>query len=198
MNEFSESESSEIGDATEVSEDFSEIEEAALKEVLEIGEVEGEGVQMDLQHDNWIRVPPQFNRCERCVAKEEMKDPFAPGAGYYSMLDNAEAHNGYRIPRYHDKFLLHLTLIWRGGRRCMMHVFLITFTRKFRRILRSSTSFGQFFSLGNIMQASVLLGMMVRACSGGSDGGRENGRNSRRNTCWTIFIITGFKRRYKT
>jgi hypothetical protein len=59
MYEFSESESSEIGDATEVSEDYSEIEETALNEVLEIGEVEGEGVQMDLQHDNWIRVPPQ-------------------------------------------------------------------------------------------------------------------------------------------
>jgi hypothetical protein len=58
---------------------------------------------MDLHHDNWIRVPPQFNRCERGVAKEEMKDPFAPGSGYYSMLDNEEAHDGYRIPRYHDK-----------------------------------------------------------------------------------------------
>jgi hypothetical protein len=79
-----------------------------------------------------------------------------------------------------------------------MHVFLITFKRKFRRILRSSTSFGQFFSLGNIMQVSVLLGMMVRACSSGSDGGRENGRNSRRNTCWMICTITGFKRKYTT
>jgi hypothetical protein len=87
MNEFSESEPSEIGDAAQVSEDFSEIEEAALNEVLEIGEVEGEGVQMDLQHDNWIRVPPQFNRRERGVAKEEMKDPFVPGAGYYSVLE---------------------------------------------------------------------------------------------------------------
>ncbi len=41
MNEFSESEPSEIGDAAQVSEDFSEIEEAALNEVSEIGEVEG-------------------------------------------------------------------------------------------------------------------------------------------------------------
>jgi hypothetical protein len=104
MNEFSESEPSEIGDAAQVSGDFSEIEEAALNEVSEIGEVEGEGVQLDLQDDNWIRVPPQFNRRERGVAKEEMKGPFAPGAGYYSVLDNAkEAHDGYRITCYHDK-----------------------------------------------------------------------------------------------
>ncbi len=104
MNEFSESEPSEMGDAAQVSDDFSEIEEAVLNEGLDIGEVEGEGVQMDL-HDNWIRVPPQFIRRERGVAKEEMKDPFAPGAGYYSVLDNAEAHDGYRIPHYHDKTL---------------------------------------------------------------------------------------------
>ena len=103
MNEFSESEPSEIEDAAQVSEDFSEIEEAALNEVSEIGEVEGEGVQLDLQDDNWIRVPPQFNRRECGEAKEEMKDPFAPGAGYYSVLDNAEAHDGYRITYYHDK-----------------------------------------------------------------------------------------------
>ena len=32
-----------------------------------------------------------------------MKDPFAPGAGYCSVLDNAEAHDGYRITCYHDK-----------------------------------------------------------------------------------------------
>jgi hypothetical protein len=103
MNEFSESEPSEMGDAAQVSDDFSEIEEATLNEGLDIGEVEGEGVQMDLYHDNWIRVPPQFNRREHGVAKEEMKDPFAPGAGYYSVLENAEEHDGYRIPCYLDK-----------------------------------------------------------------------------------------------
>ncbi len=31
-----------------------------------------------------------------------MKAPVAPGAGYYSVLDNAEAHDGYRITGYHD------------------------------------------------------------------------------------------------
>jgi hypothetical protein len=53
---------------------------------------------LDLQDDNWIRVSPQFNRRERGVAKEEMKAPFLLGAGYYSVLDNPEAHDGYRIP----------------------------------------------------------------------------------------------------
>jgi hypothetical protein len=34
-----------------------------------------------------------------------MKAPWlvALGAGYYSVLDNAEAHDGYRITGYHDK-----------------------------------------------------------------------------------------------
>ncbi len=32
-----------------------------------------------------------------------MKAPVALGAGYYSVLDNAEAHDGYRITGYHDK-----------------------------------------------------------------------------------------------
>ncbi len=41
MNEFSENVPSEIGDAAQVSKDFSEIEEATLNEVSEIGEVEG-------------------------------------------------------------------------------------------------------------------------------------------------------------
>jgi hypothetical protein len=104
MNEFSESEPSEIGDVVQVSGDFSEIEEVSLNEVSEIGEVEDERVQLDLQDDNWIRVPSQFNRRERGVAKEEMKDPFTTGAGYYSVLDNAEkTHDGYRITCYHDK-----------------------------------------------------------------------------------------------
>ena len=126
MNEFSESEPSEIGDEPRALEDFSEkieeeepidvpeigkvegkkvqvedfseIEEAAPSDVPEIGKVEGKGVQLDLPDDNWIRVPSQFNRRERGVAKEEMKAPFAPGAGYYSVLDNAEEHDGYRIP----------------------------------------------------------------------------------------------------
>jgi hypothetical protein len=62
MNEFSQSEPAEIGDAAQVFEDFSEIEEAALNEVSEIGEVEGQEEQLDLQDDNWIRVPPQFYR----------------------------------------------------------------------------------------------------------------------------------------
>jgi len=62
MTEFSESEPSEIGLSTQVSENFSEIEEAALNEVSEIGEVGGKEVQLGLQDDNWIRVPPQFYR----------------------------------------------------------------------------------------------------------------------------------------
>ena len=52
MNEFSESEPSEIGDAAQVSEDFSEIQETALNEVSEIGEVQGKEVQLGLQDDN--------------------------------------------------------------------------------------------------------------------------------------------------
>ena len=104
MNEFSESEPSEIGDVVQVSGDFSEIEEVSLNEVSEIGEVEDERVQLDLQDDNWIRVLSQFNRRERGVEKEEMKDPFTTGAGYYSVLDNEEeTHDGYRITCYHDK-----------------------------------------------------------------------------------------------
>ncbi len=83
-------------------EDFSEIEEAAPIDVPEIGTVEGQEVQLDLPDDNWIRVPPQFNRRERGVTEEEMKTPFATGAGYYSVLDNEETHDGYRITGYHD------------------------------------------------------------------------------------------------
>jgi hypothetical protein len=103
MNEFSESEPSEIGDEPRATEDFSEIEEAAPSDVPEIGKVEGQEVQLDLPDDNWIRVPLQFNRRERGVAKEEMKAPFATVAGYYSVLDNAEGHDGYCITGYHDK-----------------------------------------------------------------------------------------------
>jgi hypothetical protein len=127
MHAFSESEPSEIGDEPRAPEDFSEIEEeapidvpeigkvegykvqvedfseieeAAPSDVPEIGKVEGLEVQLDLPDDNWMRVSPQFNRRERGVAKEEMKAPWlvALGAGYYSVLDNAEAHDGY-----HDK-----------------------------------------------------------------------------------------------
>jgi hypothetical protein len=79
------------------------LEEAAPSDVPEIGKVEGLEVQLDLPDDNLIRVPPQFNRRERGVAKEEMKAPVAPGVRYYSVLDNAEAHDGYRITGYHDK-----------------------------------------------------------------------------------------------
>jgi hypothetical protein len=160
MNEFSESEPSEIEDEPRAPEDFSEseeevpidvpeigkvggnkvqmqdfseIEEAAPSDVPEIEKVEGQGVQLDLQDDNWIRVSPQFNRRERGMAKEEMKAPWlvALGAGYYSVLDNAEVYDGYRITDYHDKFLLHLVLFWRWCRRCMMYFLLITYTRKF-------------------------------------------------------------------
>jgi hypothetical protein len=61
-------------------------------------------VQSDLQDDNWIRVLPQFNRRERGVVKEEMKDLFTTGEGYYSVLDNAEeTHDEYRITCYHHK-----------------------------------------------------------------------------------------------
>jgi hypothetical protein len=58
MHAFSESEPSEIGYAAQVYQDFSEIQEAALHEVSEIGEVEGKEIQLGLQDDNWIRVPP--------------------------------------------------------------------------------------------------------------------------------------------
>jgi hypothetical protein len=58
----------------------------------------GKEVQLDLLDENWIRVPPQFYRRERGVVKEEMKDPFVSGVGYYSVLDNAEeVHDGYHI-----------------------------------------------------------------------------------------------------
>jgi hypothetical protein len=37
------------------------------------------------------------------VAKEEMKEPFAPDAGYYSVLDNdEEEHHAYRIACSHE------------------------------------------------------------------------------------------------
>jgi hypothetical protein len=45
----------------------------------------------------------QFNRRERDVAKEELK---APGTGYYSVLDNAEAHDGYRMLRGGNRDML--------------------------------------------------------------------------------------------
>jgi hypothetical protein len=77
----------------------------------------------------------------------------------------------------------------------MMYVCLITLTEKIRCILRGSTSFVQFFILGNTMLAFVLLGMMVRASSSGSSGDRENGNNAKRssnsNTCLMLCTITG-------
>jgi hypothetical protein len=106
MNEFSESEPSEMEYAAQESEVFSEIEEAALDEVSEVEKVEGKEVQSDLQDDDWVRVPPKLHRRELGVAKEEMKEPFAaelPDAGYYSVLDNAEEeHHAYRIACSHE------------------------------------------------------------------------------------------------
>jgi hypothetical protein len=187
MNEFSEIEPSEIGDEPRAPEDFSEqieeeapidvpeigkvegnkvedfseIEESAPSDVPEIGKVEGQGVQLALPDDNWIRVPPQFNRRERGVTKEEMKAPFAPGVGYYSVLDNAETHDGYRITGCHDKIPSALSPVLKMVQE-VHDVFSFDYIHEeILMHLRSNTNFGQFCRLGNISPEVLRIGHAI-------------------------------------
>ena len=95
-----------------------------------------------------------------------MKDPFAPGQGYFSLLDNVEeTHDGYWIVSSHEKipaagFYPVLEMVQE-----VYDGYLFDPSNgEIRYILRSrtNTNFDQCFSLGNVMLECVQHGMMAR------------------------------------